>query len=80
MHALVICRQRSTPIFVGSSPSSQSRANRLNLVPLDDLELHYPNRCIGNMEFLVHSGWGIGFWPPECFAIKIMMNELISIL
>ena len=36
------------PIF---SPSSQRGANRLSLVPLDDLELCYPNRYIGNMEF-----------------------------
>ena len=48
MHALVICKQKFTPIF---APSSQNRANRLSLVPLDDLELRYPNRYIGNMEF-----------------------------
>jgi len=48
IHALVIYKQKFTPIFV---PSSQSEANRLSLVPLDDLELCYPNRCIRNMEF-----------------------------
>ena len=39
IHALVICKQKSTPILVGSSPCSQRGANRPNLVPLDDLEL-----------------------------------------
>ena len=48
MHALVICKQKSTHIF---APSSQSRANRLSLEPLDELELRYPNRYIRNMEF-----------------------------
>ena len=48
MHALVICKQKFTPIF---APSSQSGANRLSLVPLDDLKLRYPNRYIENMEF-----------------------------
>ena len=48
MHTLVICKQKFTPVF---APSSQSRANRLSLVPLDDLELRYPNRYIRNMEF-----------------------------
>ena len=48
IHALVICKQKFTPIFV---PSSQSGANRLSLAPLDDLELCYPNRYNGNIEF-----------------------------
>jgi len=38
MHVLVICKQKFTPVF---APPSQNGANRLNLVPLDDLELPY---------------------------------------
>ena len=48
----------------------------LNLVPLDHLELTDDWKH----GVLVYLGWVIGFWPLKCFAIKIMMNELISML
>ena len=70
MHALVICKQNPLLIFVGSLPSSQSGANRLSLVPLDNLQIHYPNRYIRNMEFWLIRDGVSGFGLQNALTLK----------
>jgi len=71
MHAL--CKQKFTPIF---APSSQSKANRLSLVPLGDLELTDTLGTWSSGSFRM--GFRVQASVMPCN--QVMMNELISML